>query len=237
MMCRASPARGRFLTDRWGVSAVEFSLVLPFLLLLMAGGLQLITYLNAIRSVDRVANAISQIVSQAMPSPGSTIATVNSLDLHFTFDSSMVLFPYLLGDAQRRGVSWWQNITIDFASIAFTAKNATCAASGDPTDCYVANVVWTSLGTAGSNKRPCAIPQSPAADTASPTPLTLPRSVFGPGSLIAVDVVFQFKPTFGSGFIAPIRIARSVFLQPRYATLVTYDTTNDDGIAVKCPGS
>jgi len=235
-MRRDLPPGRRFLADRRGVSAVEFSVILPFVLLLMAGGMQLITYLNAIRKVDRIANSISEIASQAMPPQGSSVATVNSLDLHFTYDAAMVLFPYILGDAQRRGVNWWENITIDFASIAFTAKDATCAASGDPTTCYVANVVWTSLGTAGTNKRPCGVPQIPAADTAPPTQLTLPRSTFGPGSLIAVDVVFQFRPTFGSGFIDPIRIARSVFLQPRYATLVNYDTTNDDGIAVKCPG-
>ncbi|GJD32567.1 hypothetical protein PMNALOAF_3843 [Methylobacterium adhaesivum] len=226
----------RFLGDRSAVSAVEFAVILPVLMLLTAAGLQLVTYLNAIRKVDLIANSISQIISQASPPQGSTVATVNSLDLHFTYDASMVLFPYVLQDAKRRGISWYQAISINFASIAFIAKVPACGSNADPSECYVATVAWTSMGTAGDNYRRCVTPQLAAADSATPNRVSLPRSVFGPGSIIAVDVVFMFTPTFGAGFIDPIRIARSVYLQPRYATLINYDTTNDDGIAVKCPG-
>jgi hypothetical protein len=56
------------------------------------------------------------------------------------------------------------------------------------------------------------------------------------GSIIAVDVVFNFRPTFGARFIPAVRIARSMYVQPRYATLVNFDPAGNDGIAVKCPG-
>ena len=77
--------------------------------------------------------------------------------------------------------------------------------------------------------------QLPADNTAAPSRATLPRSVFGPGSLIAVDVVFTFRPSFGARFIPAMRIARSMYVQPRYASLVDLDTTGNDGIATKCP--
>ena len=70
----------------------------------------------------------------------------------------------------------------------------------------------------------------------APNRTTLPRSSYGPGSLVAIDVVFDFQPTFGSGFVPAIRIARSAYVMPRYASLVNYDTTNNTGIATRCTG-
>lgn len=226
----------RFLRDARAVSAVEFAVILPAFLALMAAGIQVITYVNATRKVDLIASSISQMISQATPPQGSTIATVNSLDLHFSFDSALVLFPYLMKDGPRQGLQWWQAISISFASIVFTPKITNCPAGAAPADCYLANVAWTSVGTYGGNHRPCLTPQVPAADSAAPTRFTLPRSVYGPDSIIVIDVVFLFKPTFGSAFLSPLRIARSVYLQPRYATQIKYDTKNDDGIAVTCLG-
>ncbi|CAO4137595.1 hypothetical protein OFEAOIEE_LOCUS5370 [Methylorubrum extorquens] len=53
---------------------------------------------------------------------------------------------------------------------------------------------------------------------------------------MVIDVAFDFTPTFGSGFVPAVRIARSAYVQPRYASLVNFDTTNNDGIATKCTG-
>lgn len=215
---------------------LEFSLVLPILLVLMLGGIQLIAFVNATRKVELVARSISQMISQSVPPQGSTIAMVTATDLHFSYDSTLVLFPYLMKDGQRQGISWWQDIMIKYASVNFTQKAANCTDTTDMSACYTANVVWTSTGTTGSNARPCAVPLLPADNTAPPSVGTLPRSVFGPGSLIVIDVVFTFTPTFGAKFFPAVRIARSAYVQPRYATLVNYDTTNSDGIATKCPG-
>ncbi|GJD67067.1 hypothetical protein MPEAHAMD_7274 [Methylobacterium frigidaeris] len=33
-----------------------------------------------------------------------------------------------------------------------------------------------------------------------------------------------------------MRIARSMYVQPRYATLVNFHVAGNDGIATKCPG-
>ena len=198
------PVLIRFTPSDRGSSAVEFAVIFPVLMILMLMGVQVVNYVSA-------------------------------TDLHFYFDSALVIFPYLMQDAARQGILWWQDIDIDFASIQFTAiPGANCSGQPDQSGCYTAKVVWTSSGTVGSNYRPCIIPQVAQSNTAAPSSLRLPASIFGPGSIIAVDVVFTFTPTFGANLLPSLRIARSVFLQPRYATLITYNTPND-GIAQSCP--
>lgn len=229
-----------FLGADGGLAAIEFAVGLPVLLLILLGGSQLTLYVDASRKVDLIAQSISQMLSQAMPPTNKSVALVDAGDLHFSFDATLVLFPYLLQDSVRRSVPWYANISINYASIEFTPKSTSCPDSLDMSACYTAKVVWTSTGTAqpseGPNFRPCGIDQEPADNAAPPNRATLPRSVYGPTSLIVVDVVFTFRPTFGSRIVSPVRLARSAYMQPRYASLVNYDTTNDTGIATKCPG-
>ena len=233
---RIGRAGARFAIDAEGASAIEFSIVFPVLVLLMLAGIQLVVYVNAVRKVELVASSISEMISQAAPPNSQSVtATVNQLDLHFSYDSTIVIFPYLLKDAAQKGIAWWQDITIDYASIQFTQTSTACGTQQDQSPCYLANVVWTSTGTVGNNARPCVLPQLPTTSN-TPNRTTLPANVFGPGSIVAIDVAYTFTPTFGGAFLGSYRIARSVYVQPRYATLINFDTTGNDGIATKCPG-
>ncbi|KMO41695.1 pilus assembly protein TadE [Methylobacterium variabile] len=232
----------RFRAAEDGLAAVELALILPVLLALMLGGFQLVAYINAMRKIDLVVRSISQMLSQVAPPANSTstVGLVTAADLHFSYDAALVLFPYLMADGKRQGKEWWQVITINYAGIQFTQQATNCTNSSDLSACYTADVVWTSTGTTqpadGAAYRPCGVAQTPADNSAAPSRSALPRSVFGPASLIVIDVVFTFTPTFGAQFFPPVRIARSAYVQPRYATLVNYDTTNSDGMAKRCPG-
>ncbi len=225
----------RFASAIRGTVAVEFAFAMPVLMVLAMLGVQVISYVNAVRKVEMLASSISQMISQAVPPQGSSTATVNYQDIHFSYDSGLVVFPYLMSDAKRQGVPWWQDIYIDYASVQFTPiANKTCAVGGDQGTCYLANVVWTSSGTTGPNYRACLIPQLAMNDTAAPNKLALPKSIFGPGSVIVIDIVFTYHPAFAGNLMPAMRIARSVYVQPRYATLIDYNTTNSDGIVSKC---
>ncbi|MFH6785878.1 MULTISPECIES: TadE/TadG family type IV pilus assembly protein [Methylobacterium] len=221
-----------------GLAAVELAMILPTLLIVMLGGLQVISYINAVRKVERVVESISQMISQARPVGNSTIATVNASDLHFSFDAAMVLFPYLMAEGKRQNRAWSQVITINYAGITFTQTATNCADSTDQSACYRADVAWTSTGTqqpdAGPAYRPCGTPQIAADNKAPPSRTALPRSLFGPAAMVVIDVLFTFTPTFGARYLPSITIARSAYVQPRYATRVDYDTTNNDWIATKC---
>lgn len=235
-MTTARSISRRFFNAQAGVSAIEFSLVMPIMILIMIAGIQIVTYVNAMRRVEMVAASISEMISQAVPPGNSTTASVNYIDLHFAYDSTLVVFPYVMKDAARKNIQWWQDLTIDFAGIQFASNGKTCPAGADQSPCYTANVGWSSLGTVGSNHRLCGIPLLPVDNSATPTKTTLPRGLYGAGSIIAVDVVFNFVPTFGAKFLPSVNIVRSVFVQPRYATFIDYSTTNSDGIASLCPG-
>ena len=233
-MSSLSP-RTSLLKNQEGVAALEFAFAAPLLLILMLGGLELENYIKAVRKVQLYASSISEMISQASPPNNqTTTATVNKLDIHFAFDSGMVIFPYVMKDAQRKNLSWFQDITVDFASVQFVQISTSCSGQADQSTCYTAKVLWTSTGTAGSNFRPCVIPQLPTT-SATPSRYTLPSNVFGPGSIIAVDIVFNYVPSFGSAIIPTLKIARSVYVQPRYATVINFDSTNNDGIVSLCP--
>ncbi|WP_244472233.1 MULTISPECIES: TadE family protein [unclassified Methylobacterium] len=216
------------------MAAIEFALIMPILFAIMLGGIQVVSYTNAARRVDLLARSIGEMISQAVPPAGASEATVNALDLHFAYDAALVTFPYVMADAKQKGVQWWQNIAINFASIRFTPVSGNCQASADPSSCREASVVWTSTGVHGGGFRTCTPKQTPVDDTNPPSATTLPRSIFGAASIVVVDVVFTFKPTFGENFVPAIKIARTAYMQPRYATLINYDTTNSDGIGSKC---
>ena len=234
MRLRPTPVSA-LLADNRAVSALEFAFAFPVLLILMLMGMQVVLYINATRRVEMVATSISEMISQAAPPDQSTTtAKVKVADLHFAYDAAMVLFPYLMKDSARQNMSWWQDITINFASIQFTNISSSCGTNPDQSACYTATVGWTSTGTVGSNYRPCVIPQVPVDNTATPTRYTLPRSLYGPGSIIVIDVAFTFTPTFAARLLPALTIRRSVFVQPRYATYIDFDTTNNDGMATRC---
>ena len=232
-----------FTCSARGAVAIEFAFLMPVLVILLILGVQVVAYVNCVRRVELLATSISEMISQAAPQPGASTAYVNAQDLHFAYDSGLVVFPYLMSDASRQGVAWWQDIYIDFSSVQFTSINGkTCPVNGDQSSCYNANVVWTSTGTTGTNYRACgnsagqAPYQLPMADTSSPNKLALPRSIFGAGSVVVIDIVFTFRPVFAGTLMPTLTIARSVYVRPRYATLIDFDTTNNDGIATLCQG-
>ena len=234
-MLRRIPKTAVLIEASEGTSATEFALILPALLLMLLAGVQVVQFVDASRKVERVANSISQMISQATPpNQSSTSAAVTAQDIHFSYDAAMVIFPYLLRDAASKGISWWQDININYASVQFTQISTSCGTNTDQSSCYIAKVLWTSTGTSGGQYRPCLIPQLPGPDNATTGRTMLPKSLYGPGSIIAIDVTFVFVPSFASKYLPNITISRSVFVQPRYADVINLDTTNNDGIVTRC---
>lgn len=231
-----SVALQRFRANTDAISAVEFAIIFPVVIVLMLGGTQVVTYINAVRKVEAVASSISEQLSQLYDrsNPAATTYLATATDLHFAYDQTMVIFPYVMKDAARQGMSsWGQDITIDFASVNFTKLNNNCAGQYDQSACYVATVVWTTTGLPGTNFRPCGI-QLPTTSS-YPNNATLPSNIFGAGSVIAVDVVFNFTSAFGGRYFGSQRIARSVYVQPRYLSLLDFNIIGNDGIATRCP--
>jgi Flp pilus assembly protein TadG len=223
---------GVFARSRRGVAAVEFALVLPFMVLLMLGSVEVARLITFSRKIELVANTAVEMLSQNDTSaPGnSNEGVVNYQDLHFTQGAALVIFPQLLKDAANKGVLWTSDISISMASVTFTPTPSTCTTSCT----YTANVVWNS----GPNPRPCGTNLAAVADTSTPTPTTLPTDLYGPGTVLVVDIVYTYTPLFIENLFGSIKLSRSAFMAPRYKQqgIIYQVISGDDKIGAECPG-
>ncbi|MBC00254.1 MAG: hypothetical protein CML67_12010 [Rhodobacteraceae bacterium] len=90
----------RFGADRRGVAAVEFALVLPFMLLLFLGMVELNSALTLDRKVSQTASALADLVAQT---DKLTTAQINDL----MEISEAMLAPYPSSDAKLVVASVW----------------------------------------------------------------------------------------------------------------------------------
>jgi Flp pilus assembly protein TadG len=86
-MRRLSRLSGRFAQDRGGVSAVEFAIVLPFMLLMYVGGTELADGLSIQFKVTETARTITDLASQYPALDATTMSGILTL-------SSQVVAPY-----------------------------------------------------------------------------------------------------------------------------------------------
>ncbi|SHL36649.1 TadE/TadG family type IV pilus assembly protein [Roseibium suaedae] len=113
----------RLLRNTRGVAAVEFALILPFLIILLIGMAETTTALNQNRKVSQVANAIGDIVARA-----TTVTSTGLADLMQA--RTYIMEPY---DAS--------SMTVIVASVSFDAdKKATVDWSSNQTG----GTPWTS---------------------------------------------------------------------------------------------
>lgn len=216
----------RFLREQRAIAAVEFAIVLPLLLVLALGSSELANYMRADQRMQVIAQTAGQLLSQ------SSSGSVNYVDVTFARDTAMAIYPDLLTQAAAAGTTWTNIISISISSIQFSLQVPGCTVAC----AYYANVAWSG----GTTKRPCGTHLTPATDTTAPSSTTLPTDAFGPGSMIVVDVVYNYVPLFGTNYLPAITIRRSSYIQPRYVAPTTYIkysvVSGDNGIASSCAG-
>jgi len=228
-----------FLGDRAGTAIVEFAWALPFMLLALFGVYGLCQAENAERQLSRLSDAVAtQLVTNGIV--GAASYQINYTDLHYANDSAMLEFPLVLSDSYSKNESWTADISISMAGVSFSPTVTGCTSGCT----YVAKVVWTG----GNKARACGSVQTSAADSAKPSPSTLPQDLFDPvptqtsgvfsppNFQIVVDIVYSWAPTIGANLIPAITFKRSTYLSPRYVSQITYSQiSGDDGFGVPCP--
>jgi Flp pilus assembly protein TadG len=212
---RCSSRRGVWACRR-GVSAVEFALIAPLLMVLFMGAVDISRAVTAANRAGYVADSIGELVSQATTTltEAQISGIIQSAPL---IDADILAYGRQIGSTNLPALV---NLTI--SSVRFSKTDATCVAN-----CiYLASTVF-SRALAGS-VRPCGLLLT-APDSAATTPATLPASTFGPVSLVVVDVAVFFQPIFLKGFPFPGTFRRSSYFRPRQVTQVN--------AATNCPGS
>ena len=66
-MCPRPAFARSLLIDNKAVSAVEFAIAFPVLLIMLLMGMQVVLYINATRQVEMVATSISEMISAGGP--------------------------------------------------------------------------------------------------------------------------------------------------------------------------
>lgn len=211
-----------FAASHSGVAVVEFAIIVPMLILFLCVGFELSRYIKSVRQITVATSTVAGMIAQ------NTSGTVNDTDLLFFRDAVMIAYPDVLANAYSANKTWLQDIQITMSSVGFTTTPSGCSSSCT----YKAKVSWSG----GSNPRPCSVYMTSAPDDATPSTTTLPADVFGPGSLIAVDLKYVYRPIVGATLLGPLSVTRSFYIQPRYVSSVAY-SSNGSNFATNCPSS
>lgn len=224
----------RFAHSTEAVSAIEFAVVFPVLLAVMAGAFELSREVNSARRLTTFASSAATMI--ASNASGSIAYT----DLHYAFDSAMITFPDVLSDSFAKKIPWSNDITISMTGVVFAPTVSGCTAQCT----YKANVMWTGAAA----KRTCGSILTAADDASSPTPTTLPTDLYTPVSnasgtknppsfAVVVDVIYTWTPTIFSNVFGSVTLKRSAYVAPRYSSKITYKkVSGDDGFGAECAG-
>ncbi len=214
----------RLLAARSALAGIEFALILPVMLTMLAGLVDLSLAVITARRLTVAAEEVALI--------GSTMAVqFNSLNILTGQQAwQATTAPFAIFPAWRN-LNGPNGFSITLSAVDFTATPAGCKAGCAG---YVASTRWSVANPRGQTVlRPCGalapVPNGQPADMA-----TLPAGVFGPTSLLVGDVATVFVPLLTGVFIGPVPMLRSAYIPPRVSNVVTL-TVPGPGLSVNCP--
>ncbi|GAC1332758.1 MAG: pilus assembly protein [Beijerinckiaceae bacterium] len=220
-----------WLCDRSGLAAVEFALILPLMLTLYLGIVELTKGYMASQRITLVARAISDLTAQTQQlqqqqqqqqagTCGSAIppCVTDAIISNIFAASGAVMAPF------------------PTTSLTMTVSQIVLGNKSDGTCCQ-AKVDWT-IAYNGGTKRPCQIltpaNATPVSVATIPVGFTVPASTIGP--LIVADVTYAYAPGFGFELYKwnvgkVFNMAQTQYMRPRGTNALTYAATT----GTKCP--
>ena len=195
------------LLDDRGVAAVEFALILPVMLLLYVGTVDVSRGVSASRKLDVLSRSLSDLTSQQ---PTASAMTSSTIANNFTA-AAAIMAPFPIAALK---------MTVSAIDIKTKSNNTCCDAL----------VRWSY--TQGGTLRTCTTPLIQTANGAANTPSTIPAAIitsnqtagFGYSTsrssyIIVADVGYSYAPFFyqavawfGSG------MSKTTFMVPRAAS-------------------
>lgn len=203
------------LRCRRGLAGIEFALVLPFLLLVLAGIVDLALGILMNRRLMVAADAVATIAS-TMAVQAASLNTLTGTQAWQATTAPFALFPdWRLGAVPGA-------FAITLSSVNFTSGGT------------AASVGWSVASPQGQPKlRACGTLAS--VSNGSPASLaTLPAGVFGATSLLVADVQAPYAPMFAGIFTGTVTLMQSAYVSPRINNGVSLSGAFP-GNSVVCP--
>ena len=188
----------KLLQARRGLAGVEFAIVVPLLLTLLCGVVDLSRAILLSRRLTLAASYTATTAS-TMAVQASSLNALSGLQAWQATTAPFAVFPdWLL--PPRPG------------SFSITLSSVTFVPSGSG---YTAQVAWSVANPGGQTRlRNCGTLQA-VPDGAPTSPESLPVDAFGPTSILVADVSGVFTPVFTSVFLNPFTLQRSQYISPR----------------------
>ncbi len=214
----------RLLAARSALAGIEFALILPVMLTMLAGLVDISLAVITARRLT-VAAADVALVASTMAVQSSSLNALNGQQAWQATTAPFAIFP------AWRDLNGPHGFSITLSAVDFTGTPAGCT-----TNCagYIAATRWSVANRLGQIKlRPCgalaAVPDGQSASMA-----TLPAGVFGPTSVLVGDVATVFVPLMTGIFLGPVPMLRSAYVPPRVNNGVQLSSPGP-GSTVSCP--
>jgi Flp pilus assembly protein TadG len=205
--------------DQRGIAAIEFALILPFMLTLYFGIAELSKGYMASQRMTLVARTLADLTAQQQQlQTGSTTSVTDSIMSNIFAASSAIMAPYSS-----------TKLTMTVSQVLLTNKS-------DGTCCQ-AKTDWT-IANNGGTKRPCQVlsPGNAAPVSTSTIPTGFTQSPSSQGALIVADVTYQYIPGFSFEIwnwkaSKIFSLAQTQYMRPRGSNTLTYAAST----GTRCP--
>jgi Flp pilus assembly protein TadG len=200
--------------DQRGVAAVEFAIILPFMLTLYLGVVELSKGYMASQRVTLVARTLADLTAQQQQlQTGGTTNITDSIASNIFGASSAIMAPYSTTNLK---------MTISQVLLSNKSDGTCCQAKTD----------WT-ITNNGGTARPCqtltASNAAPVSTTTIPTGFT--TSPATPGPIVVSDVTYQYIPGFSFQIwnwkaSKTFNMAQTQYMRPRGSNQLIYQATS-----------
>ena len=216
----------RLWRARRGLAALEFALLLPLMVALLFGAVDLSQAIIFSRRLTVAAQETATIASTLAVQSNNQ----NALTETQAYDATTA--PFALFPAWRGGPN-----PGPFA-ITLSVATFTPPPSGCSSNCaYSATISWSGANPNGqTNLRTCGPIAAAKSNGTAPSLATLPPGVFGPTAIIVADVSAPFTPLFTGYFTGGFTMLQSAYVSPRLNNSVKLTNTFPSG-AYLCQAS
>ena len=178
---------GRLRSEERGVAAVEFALIVPFLITLYMGSLEASLLFTADKRINSISATVGDLVGQWDPDDGSIPAA--TLTGYFAASKGLITpFP----SAAVKQV----------LSLVFVKSDGT-----------VAKVIWSQASGTGAVARTQGTSFTPLMASSGTQMNTVSRG----GCVIASETSYSYKPLLGAVFSTALNLAHTSYFIPRYS--------------------